>query len=75
MKRFNGSKESRRSRRRYDEISSLFHRGEANALLHSMGGRSSWPAVPQTRLISVTTGTAVLLLAGAGFYALLGLVF
>jgi hypothetical protein len=57
MKRFSSSREYRRSKRRYEQINSLFHDGEASSLLHTM--------------IAPGPGVTTILAAGGALYAVL----
>lgn len=71
MKRFSSPREYRRSRRRYEQISSLFHDGEASSLLHTMIAPGPAKPIYPRRLGSTAIGVTTILAAGGALYAIL----
>lgn len=71
MKRFSSPREYRRSRKRYEQISSLFRSGESSSLLHTMVARGPVKPMPTHRAGSVALGVTAILGAGGLLYAIL----
>lgn len=71
MKRFSSPREYRRSRKRYEQISSLFRSGEASALLHTIAVRGPVRPVPFHRAGCVALGVTAILGVGGLLYAIL----
>ncbi len=71
MKRFSSSREYRRSKRRYEQINSLFHDGEASSLLHTMIAPGPAKPISSRRLGSAALGVTTILAAGGALYAVL----
>lgn len=71
MKRFSSPRDYRRSRRRYEQISSLFRSGEASSLLQTMVARGPVKPMPSQRAGSVALGITGILGAGGILYAIL----
>ncbi len=75
MKRFSAPREYRRSKRRYDRISSLFRSGEASTLLRTMFTRGQEKPSTPHRARSLVIGIAVFATVGGLAYTVFVLLF